>query len=95
MRGAGEPSVQAHLLRFKNARHAILTRLRRELPHFTPSVVAVTAKDLSRVELRRLSEQTLAVFRKDGELERELKQVLHGVWERGVAETALAGAAPA
>ena len=55
----------------------LLAKLRNELPHFTPSVVVVTAKDLTRLELRHLSEQTLAVFRKDGELETELKRLLH------------------
>ena len=59
-----------------------LAKLRREVPHFTPSVVVVTAKDLSRLELQRLSEQTLAVLRKDGELETALRELLHEVWRR-------------
>ena len=36
----------------------LLAKLRNELQHFTPSVVVVTAKDLTRLELRHLSEQT-------------------------------------
>ena len=62
---------------------AFLARARKEIPHFRPSVIVVTAKDLGRVELRRLSEDTSAVLRKNGELETELKRVLQDLWGGG------------
>jgi hypothetical protein len=59
---------------------AFLARARKEIPHFRPSVIVVTAKDLGRAELQRLSEDTIAVLQKNGELERELSQVLQSLW---------------
>ena len=70
-----------------------LTKIRSELPHFKPAVVVVTAQDLGRLELQRLSEQTLAVLRKNGELEAELRQVLDELWGTKMSEEMLSGAA--
>jgi len=74
---------------------SFLAKLRRELPHFQPSVVVVTAKDLERLELQRLGEQTLAVLRKNGDLEGELRSVLHQLWGDALAGPVLAAAGAA
>ena len=59
---------------------AFLARARKEVPHFTPSVVVVTAKDLDPIELERLNRDTTAVLEKNGELETELRRVLQHLW---------------